>query len=108
MKILINTPDIKLPGGVANYYKGLKEYWTEDVHYNAIGGRNSIPGPVMLIYDYIKFIFICLIKKYDVIILNPSLGKTSVMRDSLFLKIASFFKIKTIVFFIGWADEAVK
>jgi hypothetical protein len=75
MKILINTPDTSILGGVANHYKGLKSYWTEDVRYNFIGGRKGIPGSLVLIYDYLKFFFICLFVNYDVVVLNPSLGK---------------------------------
>lgn len=108
MKVLINTPDTSLSGGVANHYKGLKKYWSEEVEYNFIGGRKGIPGQVILIYDYFKFLFNCAFGNYDVILLNPSLGKTAVKRDALFLKIAKCFKIKTVVFFHGWAAEMVK
>lgn len=105
MKILINTPDISLLGGVANHYKGLKNFWHEDITYNYVGGRKKIPGQIILIYDFFKFILICLSKKYDLIIINPSLGSTAIKRDALFLKLASFFKLKTIVFIHGWDKE---
>ena len=39
MKILINTPSLKLMGGVASHYKGLRAFWTENVIYNTIGNR---------------------------------------------------------------------
>lgn len=104
MKILVNTPDINLLGGVANHYKGLQNYWSEDVRYNYIGGRKGIPGPICLLYDYLKFFFHCAFGNYDVILLNPSLGKTAVKRDKLFLKIAKLFLKKTIVFFHGWEE----
>jgi len=107
MKILINTPDTSFFGGVANHYKGLKPFWTEKVKYNFIGGRKGVPGSLFLIYDYIKFIFLCAFANYDVILLNPSLGKTAIKRDALFLKIATFFKIKTVVFFHGWSKNMV-
>ena len=29
MKILINTSSLKLMGGVASHYKGLRAFWTE-------------------------------------------------------------------------------
>ncbi|REG89970.1 glycosyltransferase family 4 protein [Winogradskyella sediminis] len=107
MKILINTPDTSILGGVANHYKGLKPYWSHHVRYNFIGGRKGLPGPIWLIFDYVKFIFLCAFGKYDVILLNPSLGKTAIKRDALFLKIAIFFKIKTVVFFHGWSKNMV-
>lgn len=37
MKILVNTPDINSLGGVANHYKGLRVFGTENVMYNTIG-----------------------------------------------------------------------
>lgn len=105
MKILVNTPDINLLGGVANHYKGLKNYWSEDVRYNYVGGRKGIPGPICLVYDYLKFVFYCAFGNYDAILLNPSLGKTAVKRDKLFLRIAKLFSLKTIVFFHGWEES---
>jgi glycosyltransferase involved in cell wall biosynthesis len=36
------------------------------------------------------------------IVLNPSLGKTALKRDALFLKIAKWFRKKVVVFFHGW------
>lgn len=105
MKILINTPDIHKLGGVANHYKGLKNYWSEDVQYNYVGGRKGIPGPICLVYDYLKFVFYCAFRNYDVILLNPSLGKTAIIRDKVFLRIAKLFSLKTVVFFHGWEEN---
>ena len=39
MKILVTTPSLKLMGGIANHYKGLRAFWTENVIYNTIGNR---------------------------------------------------------------------
>lgn len=108
MKILINTPQIDKSGGVANHYRGLKKFWPPQVIYNSIGGRKGIPGPVMLVYDYLKFFFLCAFKVYDVILLNPSLGSTAIKRDAVFLRIAKSFKIKTIIFFHGWNEDLAK
>jgi glycosyltransferase involved in cell wall biosynthesis len=108
MKILINTPDISLLGGVANHYKGLIDFWTENVKYNFIGSRMSIPGILLIPFDLIKFFIKCLIFQPNIIVLNPSLGKRAFYRDALFLKISYFLKIKTIVFFHGWDKKFEK
>lgn len=108
MKILINTPDLSLSGGVANHYHGLRPFWKLKVHYNYIGGRKKIPGILILPVDYIKFFFICLFGKYDLIVLNPSLGQTALKRDAIFLKIAVFTKKKTVVFWHGWSPDIVE
>lgn len=105
MNILINTPHLNKSGGVANHYKGLLKFWTESVRYNFIGGRRGIPGPLFLIFDYIKFILLCAFGNFDVILLNPSLGKTAIQRDAVFLKISKYFNIKTLVFFHGWDEK---
>lgn len=102
MKILINTPDLSLPGGVANHYKGLLPYWAEEVKYNFVGGRKGIPGFLMLPYDYLKFYLLCCFGGYNVVLLNPSLGRTAIKRDAMFLKLAKWFGKKTVVFFHGW------
>lgn len=105
IRILINTPDLSLPGGVANHYKGLRGFWTQTVHYNFVGSRKGIPGALILCFDFLKFFFVCWRKNYDVIVLNPSLGKTAICRDAFFLKIAKSFNITTIVFLHGWNES---
>lgn len=105
MKILINTPDLSLAGGVANHYKGLLGHWSTKVKYNYVGGRKIIPGLFILPFDYIKFVVLCLSRKYDIIILNPSLNKNAIARDAVFLKIAVFFKKKCFVFWHGWDKQ---
>lgn len=103
MKILINTPSIKESrGGVANHYKGLKNFWKQEVSYNIIGDRNKIPGIAIFPFDLLKFTAKCLISRPDLIVLNPSLAKNAIKRDVIFNKIAKFLNIKTVLFFHGW------
>lgn len=110
MKILINTPYLSLSGGVANHYKGLKPYWNEKVVYNQIGKRSekSGNGVYWLPIDIIKFIVKIIFLQPDIVLLNPSLGKSAIKRDFLFLKIAKFFGKKTATFFHGFNTAAIK
>lgn len=110
MKILINTPYLFLSGGVANHYKGLKPYWNEKVIYNQIGKRTekSGNGIYWLPFDVIKFILKIIFLRPDYVILNPSLGKSAIKRDFMFLKIARFFGRKVAVFFHGFNIEKIK
>ncbi len=109
MRIIINTPSIKESrGGVANHFKGLKNFWNEDVSYNIIGDRNGIPGFVVLPFDLIKFSIKCFIKKPEIVVLNPSLGITALKRDALFIRIAKLFKINVLVIFHGWDKNVEK
>lgn len=102
MKVLINTPSIGMLGGVANHYKGLRPYWKNTVHYNHIGSRNKLPGSLLFPLDVIKFFIRLTLGRYDLVVLNPSLTAQSVIRDGIFLLIASFFSAKKVVFFHGW------
>lgn len=110
MKILINTPYLALSGGVANHYKGLKPFWTQKVYYNQIGKRSekSGKGIYWLPFDIIKFVLKVVFLRPDIILLNPSLGKSAIKRDFIFLKIAKFFGKKTTLFFHGFNTDAIK
>lgn len=105
MKVLINLPCLKLTGGVSNHFIGLRNFWTLDVTYNEVGKRYGISSLLLLPFDYIKFIIKCWFDKYDVVLLNPSLGIRAIMRDSLFLKIAKYFNKKVFVFIHGWESD---
>ncbi len=104
MKILINTPRLNHLGGVANHYSGLKDYWTENVKYNTVGKRSQKRGSglLWLPYDVLKFVFIILLFRPDVVLLNPSLGKSALKRDFIFLNIAKYFRIKVVVLIHGF------
>lgn len=101
-RVLINTPCLKLLGGVSNHYLGLENKWKLNVVYNTIGRRNSVPTIILLPFDIIKFLCKCLFFKPDVVVLNPSLGLKSLRRDSVFLQLSKLMNIKTVIFFHGW------
>lgn len=102
MKVLVNLPSPDLPGGVSSHYRGLRNHWTMNVTYNPVGRRRHIPGAVALLYDYLKFIALCSLGGFDTVLLNPSLGRTALLRDSLFLLFAKGLRRKVVVFFHGW------
>jgi glycosyltransferase involved in cell wall biosynthesis len=101
-KILINTPNIKKLGGIANHYLGLKSYWTENVRYNYVGSRNGISGKYLLPFDVLKFIMRIVIFNPNVVLLNPSLVYNVMRRDMFFLRIVKLFSKKVAVFIHGW------
>jgi glycosyltransferase involved in cell wall biosynthesis len=107
MKVLINIPHLSLSGGVGNHYKGLRPFWSMKVSYNEVGRRFGLPGFMLLPYDYLKFMVLCVFGGYDVIVLNPSLGKTALKRDGLFLRVAKVFGKSVQVFFHGWSPDMV-
>lgn len=105
MKILINTPSLKLLGGVAGHYDGLREFWTENVKYNTVGSRNALKsgsGKWWLPLDVVKFIIRLLVFRPDVVMVNPSLGKNALRRDFLFVNIAKALGFKVAIFMHGF------
>lgn len=120
MKILINTPFITSPAGVANHYLGLKNYFSDKVIYNQYYTRFYIRKitkskylfkiifPFAFFINYIKFIYKILLLEQPTVLLNPSFGKTAIKRDVQYLKIAKFFGCKTVVFLHGWDKVYLK
>ncbi len=106
MKILINTPTLSLQGGVADYYRSLIPFWSEDVKYNAVGKRRERgTGNFWFAWDIVKFAFILIIWQPDIVLINPSLGNRAIVRDSIFLDIAFLLHKRVIVFIRGWDKE---
>lgn len=104
MKILINTPRLTLLGGVANHYLGLRDYWTQNVLYNEIGRRSNKrgSGKYRLPLDLYAFIRKIIFFNPNIILLNPSLSRSAVVRDLIFLRVAKFLGKKVAVFFHGF------
>ena len=113
MKILINTPYLRLQGGggVAGHYQGLKDYWTENIIYNTIGKRsrsNRFSAFFWLPIDIIKFVLRLIFYRPDVVVLNPSMAPNAVRRDMMYSKICRFFKLKPVIMFHGFNVNLVK
>lgn len=111
MKILVNTPSLKSMGGVANHYKGLRAFWTENVMYNTVGKRNATKcgsGKYWLLWDCLKFIFRLLTFCPDVVLVNPSLGTSALKRDFFFLNVAHALGFKVVVFIHGFNWDYAK
>lgn len=110
MKILVNVPDLKILGGVASHYAGLRDFWSEKVHYNVSGRRAflNLPGWMTLPYDVVKFIFKVIFWRPDVVLLNPSMGHRALKRDFLYLKLARFFGRRVAVFIHGFNLDYVR
>lgn len=104
-KILIVVPSFKILGGVANHYQGLAPYWKNQVSYFFYGKRVGIPAIITFIPDLIAFVFSMIFRKYDLVIINPSLRSYQLFRDGLYLKIADFFGKKVVTFIHGWDEN---
>ena len=105
MRVLINTPNWKHPelGGVSSHFYGLQPYWTENVRYNIVGSRNK-PGRgwFWLPWDILKTIWKILFFRPDVLMVNTSLARNALRRDSLFINIAHALGVHPVVHFHGF------
>lgn len=106
MKVLILYPDNRLLGGVASYYLKLKGKFTLPVEYYTIGKRLNEKGILSKIYrmvtDYCRFAIKLKKNQYEVVHVNPSLGRNSFLREGIFLLLARMYNKRTIVFIHGW------
>lgn len=107
-KILVLVPDLRLPGGVTNYYNALKLETKADVSYftvNSYKPESGLATGFRLIAKYFSFFFNLLTRKYKLIHVNPSLDRRSFYRDLGFILIARLFGKDILVFFRGWEDK---
>ena len=106
MKVLINHPEFKDPGGVANYWKSLQEMFTVSTVHFIVGKRitekGTLPRIHRLLADYWRFVGLMRKNNIDIVQLNPSLDPKSFIRDGIFALLARLYGKKTIVFFHGW------
>lgn len=106
MRVLINTPDLRLPGGVANYYSTIEDKFGVDVDYFFVGRRTEDESRISLIRrvitDYFRFYRLLRNENYDIVHLNPSLQYMSTIRDGIFHLIAKSLGKPTIIFIRGW------
>ncbi len=107
MSILIVAPRLTAVGGVANHYLGLKPFLPDFVKYFFISQNKSKVFFFFLLIDYLKFIKAIFIYKPAKILLNPSLQKRALLRDSVYLVISKLLGRKIIVFIHGW-DKRVE
>jgi len=109
MKALILHPDFGDSGGVAAYYRKLKDKFSMPVEHFIIGKRPAETGRLRqafrMLFDYMRFVNVIRRDQVDIVHLNPSLDLKSIVRDGIFLLLGKVFKTKTIMFIHGWDEE---
>jgi glycosyltransferase involved in cell wall biosynthesis len=106
--LLINVPHLDRPGGVREIYKIL------DLEKHGIGQYFFIhPKPeretakwqvvIRLIQRYLKFYK--RVGEMEMVLINPSLGWKSFLRDAMFAYITQLRGKKLVVFWHGWLEE---
>lgn len=116
-KILICTKDLKSKGGVSNFYNEIISNWSHnncEIKIHKIGSpstvydnrNNRIIGYIFdLFFQYIKFISELLKYRPDLIVINPSMIKLPLLRDSIYLVLARICSTNVITFIRGWREN---
>ena len=111
MNALITHGDYKNKkqfGGIANFYRVLEDKFSFDPIHFIVGKReNEVKNKIFkklirIFHDYHEFNRTIKNKEIDLIILNPSLSWSCILRDAIFLLISAKRTKKAIVFFHGW------
>ncbi|MEO8053435.1 MAG: glycosyltransferase family 4 protein, partial [Acidobacteriota bacterium] len=106
MRVLVTTPLLTKPGGVAQYLRAVRPHLRGDVEYLTVGARfegESAPKVLLrLAKDCGLFTRAMRRGEYKIVHLNPSLGFKALIRDGLLLLIAKIFRKTVLVFTHGW------
>jgi glycosyltransferase involved in cell wall biosynthesis len=103
-KVFICVPNLTLPGGVGNFYSVSRKYFSKNVKYLTFNSSYSnrllkiMVNPLHLIKVLINILFFL----PDVVVVNPSLGRNSLLRDGLIVFWGVLLKRKVVVFWRGW------
>lgn len=103
-KIFIFVPNLKLKGGVSNYYQIAEKYFSKEITlipFNS-GLKGGFVKPILNTLILIKGLFKILIFRPKMVVVNPSLGITAILRDGIINKWALLVGCKTSIFWRGW------
>lgn len=103
MKILVNTPDLSLPGGVAEYLKTLALDQELNIDFFCIHDAAQTNVLKRMLGKYREFYH--KVQNYDLIHLHPSFGMKSFLRDMGFIILAKVRRKKIVVTMHGWEDS---
>lgn len=107
-RVLVVTPPMSNRGGVAHYYRALREHLGPEIEYFTRGGGGdgtSVSGVFRLWNDVRRFERELRNGDPGIVLLNPSFGYKSLLRDRYFLLRAKRAKKPVIVFFRGWNSK---
>lgn len=112
-RILMLSRDLMSGGGVVNYVSMLMCVLSDDVSWKhfVIGRRVGETGGFKTIKrmlgDYVRFVVTLKTGRYDLVHINPSFIKRSLLRDLIFVRLVTLLtSMPLIVFIHGW-DQAV-
>ncbi|MCU1335692.1 MAG: hypothetical protein JWO19_1273 [Bryobacterales bacterium] len=112
VRVLVNTPDLALGGGVATYWRVLRAHLPNEIEYFTSGSRAERTGLakdiLRLVLDYGAYLWRVASGRYSFLQLNPSFGAKALLRDGMFLVIGKALRKKVVLFFHGWDPHCEK
>ncbi len=105
--ILILTPELKVQGGVSNFFEALNLSQYPGIRYFYVSfdrKENTFQAAWRIVSNYLRFIYILFVRDISLVHINPSFNSKSFFRDGIFCLLAHILRVKTLVFFHGWDD----
>lgn len=107
-RVLVAAPDFDKAGGVSQYLRQLQAHFpAEEVGFFTLGARKKESRAGLffrLAADYLRFVrILSRHPSIELVHLNPSLNRKSLMRDSFFAWLARLFGKKVFLFFHAWS-----
>jgi len=106
LRVLITVPDIAVMGGVAQYIYSIKDSFSVQASLYTIGHRKGDAGVyadfMRLLNDIMDYRHQLKSEKFDLVHLNPSLDPKALIRESIMIALAKWYKLPVLVFFHGW------
>ncbi len=104
--MLVLLPDMRLDGGVTNYYRQLALDHRPDVehfHVNHVSARGALRKIAFLLPNYLRYVRRA--REFPCVHVNPSLNPKSFYRDAVYTALAHLIGRKVIVTFHGWSYD---
>jgi glycosyltransferase involved in cell wall biosynthesis len=109
LRILMTSPLISRPGGVAQYLRVVQPHFQSEIDYFTVGSRSDAEyvgqSVLRLVGDCWRFTRTLMRGHYKMVHLNPSLCSKALVRDGVLLLIAKIFGRSVVVFTHGWDKQ---
>ncbi len=107
-RVLVLVPDLNLTGGVAHYYATLALDARPGIDYFRVNraGAETMAGKILhRAAGYVRFVGLILLRRYQLVHVNPSFNARSFYRDGLFVWLARRMHRPILVTMHGWDDD---
>lgn len=106
-RVLIFVPKLTLEGGVANYYRMIKDFLPDNYCFFEKSQAKTLPGKLLAtIYDLLRYVLLLTFKDFQLVCFNPSMQPMAVKREAVYIFITKkVFRKKLVIFWHGWQES---